>query len=93
MPRLNPWIFGAVISITVVITYVVCTLFWFAFPEPSIKLINALFHGMDFRKIFASAPFSLRDFLYVLLVLSVWGYVVGVVYAVVRNLLLAGRKA
>lgn len=89
MTRLNPWIFGVVVSITVVIIYAICTVFWFAFTEPSINFLNALFHGMDFRKIYGSAPFSLGDFLYVLVVFTVWGYIVGVVYATVRNLLLA----
>lgn len=93
MTRVNPWIFGVVVSITVVITYTLCTLFWFAFTEPSINFLNALFHGMDFRKIYATAAFSLGDFLYVLVVFTVWGYFVGVVYATVRNLLLAGRSA
>lgn len=93
MTRLNPWIFGVVVSITVVVIYAICTLLWFAFPEPSIKFINALFHGMDFRKIYASAAFSFGDFLYVLVVFTVWGYILGVVYATVRNLLLAGGKA
>ena len=89
MTRLNPWIFGVVVSITVVIIYAICTLFWFAFTEPSINFLNALFHGMDFRKIYGSAAFSLGNFLYVLVVFTVWGYLVGVVYATVRNLLLA----
>lgn len=93
MTKLSPWIFGVVVSITVVVTYTLCTLFWFAFPEPSIKLLNALFHGMDFRKIYASTAFSFGDFLYVLVVFTVWGYVVGVVYATVRNLLLGGARA
>ena len=89
MTRLNPWIIGVVVSITVVIIYAICTLFWFAFTEPSINFLNALFHGMDFRKIYGSAAFSLGNFLYVLVVFTVWGYLVGVVYATVRNLLLA----
>lgn len=89
MTRLNPWIFGVVVSITVVITYTLCTLFWFAFTEPSINFLNALFHGMDFRKIYGSAAFSIGGFLYVLVVFIVWGYLLGVIYAAVRNLLLA----
>lgn len=89
MTRLNPWIFGAVVSITVVISYTLCTLFWFAFTEPSINFLNTLFHGMDFRRIYAPAAFSLGGYLYVLVVFTVWGYVLGVIYATVRNLLLA----
>lgn len=88
MVRLNPWIFGVVVSITVVITYALCTLFWFAFTEPSINFLNTLFHGMDFRKIYGSTAFSMGNFLYVFVVFAVWSYLVGVIYATVRNLVL-----
>jgi len=85
MNKLNPWTFGAVLSTTVVINYALCTIFWFAFPGPSLDLINGLFHGMDFRKIYGVTPFSAGSFAYVLVVLAVWSYVVGAVYAAVRN--------
>ena len=88
MERLNPWKFGAVLSLTVLINYVLCTIFWYAFPGPSLDLINGLFHGMDFRKIFAAAPFSVGTFVYVLIVFAVWAYILGVVYATMRNVLL-----
>jgi len=87
MPRLNPWIFGVVVAITVVISYALCTLFWFALTEQSLDFLNTLFHGMDFRKIYAAADFSLVGYLGVVAVFTVWGYVIGVVYATVRNLL------
>lgn len=92
MTKLNPWIHGAVVSITVVINYVLCTVFWFAFTEPAIRFLNILFHGMDFRKIYAATAFSFGDFLYVLVLFAVWAYIVGVIYALVRNLLATGSK-
>ena len=88
MEKLNPWIFGAVLSLTVLINYVLCTIFWYAFPGPSLDLINGLFHGMDFRKIFVATRFSAGTFLYVLMVFAVWAYILGVVYATIRNVLL-----
>ena len=88
MPRLNPWIFGVVVAITVVISYALCTLFWFALTEQSLDFLNTLFHGMDFRKIYVATPFSISWSLYVLAVLAGWAYVLGAIYAAVRNLLL-----
>jgi len=85
MNKLNPWTFGAVLSITVIVNYVLCTMFWYAFNEPSIKFLNALFHGMDFNKIYASTAFSFGDSLYVLIVFSIWAYILGVIYAFIRN--------
>jgi len=89
MTKLNPWLFGVVVAITVVIGYLLCTLFWFASTEYSLDFLNTLFHGMDFRKIYTEAGFSLADYLGVLVVFTVWGYVMGVIYATVRNLLIA----
>ena len=93
MTKLNPWIFGLVVAITVVISYVLCTLFWIAFTEPSMDFLNTLFHGMDFRKIYAPTAFSWAGYLTVLVVFTVWGYLLGVIYAAVRNLLLSRRTA
>lgn len=86
--KLNPWTFGAVLSITVVVSYILCALFWYSFTGPSIEFLNALFHGMDFRKIYPAAPFAVSSFLYVLAVLAMWAYVFGAVYATIRNVLL-----
>lgn len=88
MAKLNPWVFGLVVALTAVISYVLCTLFWLAFTEPSMDFLNTLFHGVDFRRIYAPAPFSLVDYMTVLGVFAVWGYLVGAVYAAVCNLLL-----
>ena len=93
MTRLNPWTFGAVLLLTVVVSYILCTLFWYSFTGSSMELLNALFHGMDFRKIYTPSPFTLSSFIYVLAVLAVWAYVVGVVFAAIRNLLLATPKS
>jgi hypothetical protein len=83
--KLNPWTFGATLSITVIINYVLCTMLWYAFNEPSLKFLNALFHGMDFNKIYASTAFSFGDSLYVLIVFSAWAYILGVIFAFIRN--------
>jgi hypothetical protein len=93
MTKLNPWKFGAVLSITVVVSYILCALFWYFLPGLSMELLNTLFHGMDFRKIYSVTPFALGSFLLVLAVLAVWACVLGAIYAAVRNLLFTGDKS
>lgn len=88
MAKLNPWMFGAVVSITVVIGYVLCTLFWLAFTDYSLDFLNTLFHGMDFRRIYVETDVDLGAYLGVLIGFIVWGYAMGVIYAAVRNLLM-----
>ena len=93
MTKLNPWTFGAVLSITIVISYLLCALFWYSFNGPAIEFMNALFHGVDFRKIYTATPFSPGAFVYVLVVLAVWSFVVGAIYATLRNFVLSmGRS-
>ena len=91
--KLNPWTFGAVLSITVVSSYILCALFWYSFTGPAIEFMNALFHGVDFRKIPTATPFAAGTFGYVLLVLTVWSFVVGAIYATVRNLVLSMERS
>jgi hypothetical protein len=85
MTQLNPLKFGAVLSLTVVINYALCTVLFVAFPGPSLDFVNGLFHGMDFGKIYGTKMFSAGVFGYVLVILAVWSYVLGAVYALVRN--------
>ena len=93
MTKLNPWTFGAVLSITILISYLLCALFWYSFTGPAIDFMNALFHGVDFRKIYTATPFSAGAFVYVLVVLAVWSFVLGAIYATVRNFVLSmGRS-
>jgi hypothetical protein len=92
MPAVNPWKYGAVLCVTVVIGYALCALFWYAFPNISLNLLNGLFHGIDFRKISTEPVFSIGTFLAVLLVLAVWSYAIGLIYAAVRNAILVPDK-
>ena len=85
MIPLNPWKFGAVIALAVGINYTLCTIVWVSFPGPSIDFLNALFHGLDFRKLQVGSPFPAGSFLYALITLMVFTYVLGAIYALVRN--------
>ena len=85
MTQLNPWKFGAVIALTVGINYTLCTIVWVSFPGPSLDFLNALFHGLDFRKLQVGGPFSPGSFLNALIVLMASTYVLGAIYALVRT--------
>lgn len=90
MVKLNPWKFGAVLSVTVCINYILCTIAFISFPQPSMDFMNALFHGADFSKLYLGTPFPTGSFVYALLVLAAWAYVLGAIYALVRNWLQPG---
>lgn len=85
MGNLNVWRFAAVFALTVVISYAVCTLAWMAFTDQSVTFLNALFHGLDFRKLYVGGGFSVGDWLYATSVLTVWAFLTGALFAALRT--------
>jgi ABC-type phosphate transport system permease subunit len=85
MGNLNAWRFGAVFALTVVISYAVCTLAWMAFTEQAVDFLNALFHGLDFRRLQVGGGFSAVAWLYATAVLTVWAFVTGALFAALRG--------
>lgn len=76
---------GITLSITVSVFYSLCTLVEVMWPEQFMGFMNALFHGLDFRKLFTSEPYSWPSFFYALAVLAVWSFVFGAFFAWLRN--------
>lgn len=87
MEKMNPWRTGAALAVTVAIGYAACTAIFVAFPDASATFLNALFHGLDFRKLQPPAGgFSLAGFGGAAAILAVWGFLIGAVFAAIRNL-------
>ena len=78
---------GVTLALTVVIFYSACTIAWVFLPEPFMNFMNALFHGLDFRKLGAPAGVSLRSFLGAVAVLAVWAFAAGTVFARILDVL------
>lgn len=85
MTTTNPWRTGAALAVTMTITYTVCALGYALVPERGIDVLNALFHGLDFRKLQTPTPFTFLMFAYPLLVFVVWGFAVGALFAWLHN--------
>jgi small-conductance mechanosensitive channel len=76
---------GVALAITVGVAYTTCTLFFWAWPEAGMSLANALFHGLDFRKLQGGGgAFNFGGFLYALVVMVIWAFMLGVVFAWLR---------
>lgn len=86
MDRLNPWLTGAALAATVAIGYAACTLVFVAFPSSAATFLNALFHGLDFGKLQPAGGFSLTGFGGAVAVLAFWAYLIGALFAAIRNL-------
>jgi hypothetical protein len=87
MKPLKPWSVGAAVALTVLVTYTACTVAFVTFPDSSVNFLNALFHGLDFRKLQQpGAGFSYAGFGGVLVAWAVAGFLVGALYAWIYNL-------
>ena len=90
MASMNPWKTGVALALTLAIGYTVCAGAYALAPERGIDFLNALFHGLDFRKLVTAGPFTFLMFAYPLFVFVVWGFLVGALYAWLHNLLHGG---
>lgn len=71
---------GAALAATVVLFYALCTLLWLSFPEPFLDFMNALFHGLDFRRLQAERALSWCSLIYPAVVLAVWLFAAGALF-------------
>lgn len=86
--KLHPLILGATLALTIATMYILCTVAWSIWHEAMLDFLNALFHGLDFRQLrFPESAYSIRLFVLPLAVLTAWGFVTGVLYAGIYNLL------
>lgn len=81
MVTANPIRAGAALAVSVGIGYAACTLVFWLWPDTAAYFMNALFHGLDFRKLQSgSTPFNFSSFLYALVALMAWTFVLGAIY-------------
>ncbi|MEX3634573.1 DUF5676 family membrane protein [Paraburkholderia sp. BR14320] len=85
------WKLGVAFALTLATGYTVCAALYATWPTLGIDFLNALFHGLDFRKLDTGVPFSLSMFVYPFVVFVVWGFAVGTLFAWVCNVLYRGE--
>ena len=92
MATKTPWRTGVALAVTLAISYTVCAVAYALMPERGIDFLNALFHGLDFRKLGTPMPFTFAMLVYPLVVFVVWGFAVGTLFTWLHNVL-HGRGA
>jgi hypothetical protein len=75
---------GIALAVTVALFYALCALVWLAAPGPFMDFMNSLFHGIDFKPLLTSAPFSWGGFVWALLVMSLWAFMAGTFFGWLR---------
>ena len=72
---------GVALAITVGIGYTACAIVFRAAPDAAMAFMNALFHGLDFRKLQSGpAVFDFSSFSLALFVAVAWAFVLGAVF-------------
>lgn len=66
---------GTAFAVTVMVGYALCTLVFWSWPEAAANFMNALFHGLDFRKLQAGPTlFTFGSFVYALVIMGAWAF-------------------
>ena len=77
---------GVALAVTVAIAYSTCALFFWLLPDAALRVANALFHGLDFRKLqTGSATFHFGEFVYALSVIVGWAFILGTIFGWLRS--------
>ena len=76
-----PWRTGVALAVTMAVSYTVCALLYALWPQAGIRFLNALLHGLDFSGLAMPAPLTVSIFIMPLLVLSLWGFLVGTLFS------------
>ena len=72
---------GTALAATVGFGYVACTLVFWLWPDAAAAFMNALFHGLNFRKLqIGAAAFDFHGFLYALVPLVAWAFALGALH-------------
>ena len=85
---------GVALAVTVGAAYTACALVFWIWPESAVKFMNALFHGLDFRRLQAAPRlFDFGAFAYALVIFMGWAFLLGALYAAVSQALRARQRA
>ena len=77
----NPVRFGVALAATVGVGYTLCTVAFWLWPDAAATFMNALFHGLEFRKLQAGTTlFSFGAFGFALAVMLAWALGLGTLF-------------
>ena len=72
---------GTSLAVAVAVGYTACSAVFWLWPETAVTFMNALFHGLDFRKLQGATSFAFGSFIYAVSVMTLWAFVLGTAYS------------
>ncbi|MBP0630708.1 MULTISPECIES: DUF5676 family membrane protein [unclassified Cupriavidus] len=88
---MKPFRTGVTLSATILLFYTLCTVVWLVFPEPFMDFVNALFHGLEFRRLRTGEPLSWWSIVYPGFLFAIWFFAAGSFFAWLYNTLASNR--
>ena len=88
---MKPFNTGLALSLTVILFYSLCTFAEVVWPSQFMEFMNALFHGLDFRRLSASVPFSWASFFGAVVVMGAWAFAAGTFFGWLHSILSLNR--
>ena len=82
---------GLALSATAALFYTLYTLVEVTWPNQFMGFMNGLFHGLDFRKLMTTEPYTRPSFLSALVILAVWAFAAGAFFAWIHNVLFSAQ--
>jgi hypothetical protein len=88
----NPWRTGVALALTAASVSIVCALAVYLFPQGTVDFVNSWTHGLDLTLLRSERPMTPASVLSGLFNVSLTGFVIGALFAWVRNLVGHGRS-
>lgn len=83
---------GVTFAVTVMLFYALCALIWFALPEPFMRFMSQLFHGLDFHRLQAE-PATLGGTLYADVILGIWAFLAAIFFSWLSDAFASKKEA
>ena len=85
MTKLDPLRTGAAVALTVAMVSILCAVSVYLFPDGTVEFVNSWTHGLDLTVLRTGRPITAGSFVLGLFNASLTGFVVGALFAWVRN--------
>ncbi len=87
MDKLNTLSIGVSAAITAAVLSALCAAAFVVSPDVTIGFFNSFMHGIDLNKVRSTAPITLGGVAFGVIGLAIVGFVAGVIFASIHNLL------
>jgi len=87
MDKMNSLAVGIALAVTLALLSAVCAITFVVVPDATLDFFSAFMHGLDLKSVKTAVPLSLGRVLYGTIGLSMIGFIAGIVFAWISNMI------